>query len=350
MKRTIFALLSLLLSAGIQAADAPRTGSFSTSFDTAAPYAKANVVMQRMMLGEVLRDSVQAAAQQGINLNAHTVNPAEETWDVYVPTDYDGSQALGVLVYLPINPAMEIPNPWKDAFDKHHMIYIAPRKAGDDEPTMERRIPLALHGLNGILQQYKVDTKHIYIAGEGGGAVVAGNMALGFADIFQGAVFYMDAPSFGTAESPVLAAPLLERARHVHYALVATRDDNVARRIAQAAEKSMRDLCISNVQTIARPDSGDGTLMMTALDYITQPPIAVTAGSCTVELQNRSQAAVAEVRKLIEQGDDLDAAAEAWQQTYLQYGNLIDAEMHKLKETLTAKQRQRTPSASLSRY
>lgn len=207
MTRAFFVLLAGLLAASVQAGETPRTGSFSTSFDTAAPYAKANVIMQRMMLGEVFRDSVQAASKQGVNLNAHTVNPAEETWDVYVPTDYDGNQALGILVYLPINPAMEIPEAWKSAFNNYHLIYIAPRRADDNQPTLERRVPLALHALNGIVQSYKIDPKRIYIGGEGGGAIIAGNMALSFADIFQGAVFYQDAPTFGTEESPIPAPP-----------------------------------------------------------------------------------------------------------------------------------------------
>lgn len=350
MKRAIFSMFVVLLACTAEAAEAPRTGSFSTSFETAAPYAKANVVMQRMMLGDTFRASVQAAAEQGVNLNAHTVNPSKETWDVYVPSDYDGSQPFGVLVWIAADPAMEVPGGWKNLLDKHHLIYLAARESDDSQPILERRVPLVLHGLNGIVRQYKIDPKRIYIGGSNGGAVVAGNMALGFADIFQGAVFSQYAPTFGTAGSPVLAAPLLERARHLHYAIIAPRDNAMARRIAAEAEQSMRDLCITGISVVSRADSGDGSLMATALDYITQPPLAVTAGSCVVELKSASSQAVAKVRKLIEDGDDLDAAAEAWRTTYLQYGNLIDADMQQLNEKLDAKQRQRTPSASLSRY
>lgn len=349
MRYPVILLLAFAFSSPLFAADAPQTGTYYTSFDIAAPYATANVIAKRMTLGEVYRGTVKEAARQGINLNAHTVDPREETWDIYVPTNYDGSKSYGVLVWIPSSPAFKIPEDWENVMDQHNLIFIAARGSGDNEPVRERRAPLALHGLNGIAHTYNIDPKRLYIGGNSGGAVVAGNMALAFADIFAGAVLMGDGPEPGTLESPVPVKSLLMRARQNHYALLAGQGNQAARRSVLDAQQALNALCIDQVVIINRPASGENGLLDTGLNYVTQPRLQVTAGACVSELQASAQEAVARVRQLIE-SNELEAASEAWRETYLQYGGLVDERMHELKITLDAKKQQRAPSTSLSKY
>lgn len=342
-------IFTILLTAGItQAAETPRTGTFSTHFESMPRYASARTIMQRMMLGDVYRSSVIEARNQGVNLDAFTIAPAEETWDMYVPADYAPDAGYGVLVWIPDTPAAEVPDSWKNVFEKHKLIYIAPRQAGKDQPILERRIPLALTGLNGILHDYRIDPARIYVGGSGGGAALAGNLALGFPDVFQGAAMLSGGPYLGTQESIVPPKSLLDFARGNRYAFAALRSEAQAKRIVLKAAESFGQYCILNNEVITYPAPGDMNLLDTALGYISTEAAETLANDCNAELAMETSRAVAKVKEAVENLPP-DEALQIWQKTYLEYGGLVDEQLRPLKEKIEAKKRQRTPSTSLTR-
>ncbi|HEX4300551.1 MAG TPA: PHB depolymerase family esterase [Gammaproteobacteria bacterium] len=313
-------------------ADAPRTGEFGTSFTQTTPLADGGEVLKRL-LHPLVYDQWQAA---GRIKPGQTIDPTQETWQVYVPSDYDGSQAYGVLVWVSWGPDGRMEGNWRREFREHKLIYIGADKSGNYDSVPGRRVPLALTGLINIEAQYKIDPARIYIAGFSGGGVTASRIAAAYSDVFTGGLFVSTSNGLGSHDVPV---PPLER-----YSLMRSRgryvftsgEEETSNLIINARSVSQyRALCVSRVDYIHIPNAShrdiDSRIFDHAMTYLDTPPAVDPAAQadCEKNLADRRTQAVEQVNQALA-ADDKDKAWSQLQEFSMEFGPMAEPEFTRI--------------------
>ena len=192
----------------------------------------------------------QEAQRTGHSLRGQPLDPAREHYAVYVP---EHPQAL--LVFVPPWSRAEVPRQWIPVLNRYNTILVTAANSGNEAPTTDRREPLALVAVHNIMARYPVDPQQVYIGGFSGGARVALRLALGYPDIFHGALLNAGSDTLG--EAPIPPADLFrqfqESSRLVY--LTGERDEeNVARDIH--SRQSLEKWCVYDVITLNEPRTG----------------------------------------------------------------------------------------------
>jgi hypothetical protein len=174
----------VVITALAQADSVPRKGEFETSFEhhtlLSAP------AVQRTRFG--------LASSPG---NAYEL--AAEHFLVFVPDAYDATPGWGLLVWSHPGNGGEIPRDWAEMLARKKLIWVAARNAGNRR-AVGARVGLALDAVHNLQQIYTIEEKRIYIGGVSGGAKVATMAAIGYPDVFDGAIccvgvnWYKDIP------------------------------------------------------------------------------------------------------------------------------------------------------------
>ncbi|HEY4126489.1 MAG TPA: hypothetical protein VGN70_00380 [Gammaproteobacteria bacterium] len=291
-------LICLLLSgvATVAAADAPRTGTFTVSFSQSTPLADQHEVAERLGMGNLSPGA--------------SIAPSSETWHVYVPEAYSGSEPYGVLVWVSPSDSGELPHGWQSALKGHKLIYVAADRSGNSQDVVTRRVPLALMGLAGIEADYKIDISRVYVGGFSGGGVTASHIAAGYADIFAGGLFVSTSHGIGTPDMPV---PALERYRLMQgrgrYVFTAGSEETDNQIMTTRAVDAFRALCVLRVDYIHIANAGHGNLepgpLERSLRYLDGPSAvgASESADCEKQLGERRAATLAAVRQALVAGD-----------------------------------------------
>jgi pimeloyl-ACP methyl ester carboxylesterase len=123
---------------------------------------------------------------------------------------------------------------------------------------MGRREPLALLAAINILADYRVDPEHVYIGGFSGGSRIAERLAIGYPDLFRGAILNAGSNSLGdaSAEPPIPLPPRelfyqFQSGTHLIYVTGARDTSRVDDDLLSA--RSMQEWCVFNVETIVEP-------------------------------------------------------------------------------------------------
>jgi dienelactone hydrolase len=313
-------------------ADAPRTGSFAVSFYQTTPLADAAEVLKRL-LHPLVYNEWQAA---GRIKPGQTILPSQESWRVYVPPDYDGSQPYGVLVWISPGEGGQMEEDWQHVLREHKLIYIGADKSGNVESLVERRVPLALTGLANIEALYKIDPARIYIAGFSGGGVTASRMAAAYADVFSGGLFVSTSEGIGSADTPVppLDRFMLMRSRG-RYVFTSGMEEtsNLIANVGSVDE--YRSLCVLRVDFIHIPNATHGNIesrvFAHAMTYLDTPPAVDPAAQadCEKKLADRRAQGIDQVRQALAAGDK-DKAWSALQDLSMAFGPLAEPEFSRL--------------------
>jgi hypothetical protein len=330
--RPLLLLLLGLLWLPAALADAPRTGSFAVSFSQTTPLADGAEVLKRL-LHPLVYNQWQA---QGRIKPGQTIDPAQESWRVYVPPDYDGSQAYGVLVWISPGEGGQMEENWQHVLREHKLIYIGADKSGNDESVIERRVPLALTGLANIETMYKIDPTRVYIAGFSGGGVAASRIAAGYADIFSGGLFVSTSDGIGSADTPV---PQLERFQLMRsrgrYVFTSGQEETSNMVMNVRSVDEYRALCVSRVDFIHIPNATHGNIdsriFSRAMSYLDDPPAVDSAAQadCEKKLADRRAQGIAQVRQSLAAGDK-DKAWGQLQDLVMAFGPLAEPEFSQL--------------------
>lgn len=309
------------------AGNAP-SGDQSMHFASAASYAKANILFQRMLLPRnyaALRSSIQD--RKG-SLDVFTVDPRNESWHVYMPQGQH-SAAPGVLVWISDTDDGSLPAGWGQALDQANLIYVSADGAGAKADLIQERAALALNGLHGVTALHKVDSSRIYIGGTGSGAQAANRIALSFGDIFKGGLFIGGHPEIGTADSPLPTGGVLVFDTSNRYVMA-----DIDQPVASNYAVSMRKACVSDVVILDHStDAFDAGLQ--ALNRAPAPQSG-TASACLTKLGKQINQDIADIRKQLENGD-ATGAAKSWKAAYAQYGGLLGGGMDALGDQIAGK-------------
>ena len=124
-------------------------------------------------------------------------------------------------------------------------------------PTIDRREPLALLAVHNVMAQYPVDPQHVYIGGFSGGARVALRLALGYPDVFHGALLNAGSDPIGTSDVPLPPADLFRRfqeSTRLVYVTGEHDEENLSRDMH--SRRSLDKWCVFDVVTQTEPRTG----------------------------------------------------------------------------------------------
>ena len=323
-----------------------------TTFTGLSSYAAATELARRTQT-PITFDRLQRFRAAGrAAVDEHPVDLADERFDVTLPriAPPDGRYAL--LVWISPHARMPAPVAWRDALDRHGMILVSARDSGNDQGTLERRMPLALHAAHNLMQSQAIDPSRVYAGGFSGGARAALRLVVGFPEVFRGALLAAGSdPLGGEAMSPPpleLLARLQERGRLVW---VTGARDLPNRRMEAVSRASMAAHCIGDLHGVpmsraehAPPDRRSFSRAIDLLDA-QDAPVASTerTDDCRARLAAQVDTALAEVEALVA-GGNIDAAGDRLAALDLRWGGLAAPRSVELARRLAARRTATQPS------
>lgn len=162
---------------------------------------------QRLEIARRLRSRADYAQLQNNLATRHTalrpqaIDLAMEHFFAYLPA---APPPYGLLVFVSPGDLAKLPRGWGEVLDRYGLILVRAAHSGNDANVLERRVPLALLAAQNMLDRYPIDRERVYVGGFSGGSRVALKLAVGYPDLFRGAL--LNAGS-DTLDSPDLVPP-----------------------------------------------------------------------------------------------------------------------------------------------
>ena len=208
-------------------------------------------------------------ASSGRILAGEAVDLAAEKFIVYVPSQ-SPARGYALLVFVPPWQEAGLPEGWAPVLDSYGAIFVSAARSGNDENTMGRREPLALLAAQNVIAEYPVDPERVYIAGFSGGSRIALRLALGYPDLFRGAILNAGSDAIGdmSAEPPIPLPPrdLFFQFQNRSHLIYVTGERDASRVNEDLLSlRSMQQWCVFNVEGIVEPFLGHTVAQPTAL-------------------------------------------------------------------------------------
>ena len=315
---------SLLLAGG----PALAAGDEGTTFSERAPLATATELARRTQTPITFDRLQRFRAAGGARVDEHPLDLADERFDVYLPRTPPPGGRHALLVWISPHDRMPAPHAWRDALDRHGMILVSARASGNDQGTLERRLPLALHAAHNLVAAHDVDPARVYAGGFSGGARAALRLAVGFPDVFRGALLAAGSDVLGGDEMSPPPRELMEQLQAGgRLVWVTGARDLPNRRMDAASRASFAAHCVHDLHVVpmsraehAPPDRRHFARALDALDAPVAPAVPDLA-PCRARLEAQVAAALAGVEALLARGA-LDAAGERLAAVDLRWGGL----------------------------
>ena len=283
-------------------------------FENYSPLSRTDELTQRILSPLLSIRVREKLAQSDHGMSDQSIDLAHERFAVYVPPTHPAS-GYALLVFIPPWEDAKIPMQWIGALDKHATIFVTAANSGNDAKVIDRREPLALLAAYNIMQKYPVDASRVYVSGFSGGSRVALRLALAYPDLFRGALLEAGSDPIGDMDLPIPKAQLFrqfqERSRIIYFT-----GRNDPEHLEQDARslRSLREWCVTNIETVSMPWSGhetaDAVSFSRALDALeeTTPAPARASEACMKRVEEDLSAQLHEVETSIARGDKSSAA------------------------------------------
>jgi pimeloyl-ACP methyl ester carboxylesterase len=239
------------------AAQYPRGAAHEIVFTRYSPLF-GNAQILRRLLSPLAQESIrESLARSHEVLAPYAVDLARQRFLVYVPPGAPPSpRGFALLVFVPPWDQARLPSGWALQLNHYGVIFVTPADAGNTAAVLSRRVPLALAAEENIVREYPVDPEHIYVGGFSGGSRVALRVALGFPDVFRGALLNAGADPLGGGY-PLPPRNLLQRFQSSSRLVYVTGDLDTASLTSDAnSVQSLRDWCVFDAETHETPDTG----------------------------------------------------------------------------------------------
>ncbi len=182
MKTAIILVVAAWAVAAVGGDGAPKTGKLTLEFTRSSPMAEVKSVLRRT-------DAELKPKPRG----KYFYLLRDRSFQAYVPKSYQPWQPHGLIVWVASRDKGDVLPQYVSLMDKHKLIWIGANKAGSEADTIRERIPLALDAAHNMPNLYNIDPDRIYVVGIGSGAQVASQLAVQFADVFNGGAFLLAA-------------------------------------------------------------------------------------------------------------------------------------------------------------
>jgi len=283
-------------------------------FESYSPLSRTSELMQRILSPLMLASAQDQLARSGQNVSEQSIDLARERFAIYVPPTHP-TDGYALLAFIPPWEDAKIPPQWIGVLNKHAMIFVTAANSGNDAKVIDRREPLALLAAYNIMRKYSIDASRVYVGGFSGGSRVALRLALAYPDLFRGALLEAGSDPIGDAQLPIPKADLFgqfrERSRIVYFT-----GRNDPEHLEQDARslRSLREWCVTNIDTVSMPWSGhetaDAASFSRALDALENaaPTAAHDSAACMNRIDEDLTTQFHEVETLIARGDKSSAA------------------------------------------
>jgi pimeloyl-ACP methyl ester carboxylesterase len=250
----LFVALSMSLPAASGTSAVAATGEqTSVMFTACSPFSRSTELVRRLLSPLNAWRVLEVSRRAGHALREQPLDVGQQRFSLYVPRHAPpGGYAL--LVFVPPWNSATVPSEWKAPLDRHGMIYISAANSGNAADVLDRRVPLALLAAWNIMQRYRVDPRRIYVGGLSGGSRVAERVALGYPDLFGGALLIAGSDPVGTAQLALPPVDLFRRfQQHTKLVYLTGQNDPVNLELDARGRQSMHDFCVFHLTTVAEP-------------------------------------------------------------------------------------------------
>jgi dienelactone hydrolase len=239
-----------------------------------------------------------------------SIDLAAERFALYVPPNAP-PQGYALLVFVPPWNEAQLPPGWARVLDEYGTIYVSAARSGNDQNVLGRREPLALLAAYNVMRRYTVDAEHVYVGGFSGGSRIALRLALGYSDLFRGALLNAGSDPLGEADEGALVPPqkLFERFQESSRLVYVTGERDPTHLAMDAHSLgSMRSWCIFNVESTVIPraahEIATPAALSAALHVLLMPPRSDPAKltACRSDIETSLAAQLQKVQALIAAG------------------------------------------------
>ncbi|HZP67640.1 MAG TPA: PHB depolymerase family esterase [Rudaea sp.] len=314
----------------------------SVQFDRYSPLSSSGELLRRLMTPLTALRIERALAQSGRAAQEQAVDLAREKFAVYVPTQQPAA-GYGVLVFVPPWEDAVVPPQWTAALDRHGIIFVSAANSGNAANVLDRREPLALLAAYNVMQRYRVDAAHVYVGGFSGGSRVALRLALGYPDVFRGALLEAGSDPIGTAQVPLPPADLFsEFENRSRIVFLTGRNDREHIDQDERTRRSLEASCVLDSAIEPMPWTGHETADPAAIDRalgaLTTPVVhdAIKLDACRKRLEDELAEHAREVEALVTAGKR-DGARDALEKLDARFGGLAAAESNSLANKIQAR-------------
>ena len=263
----------LILSAVLGAAQA---GTLSEATFSSYTPLSSNLELARRLLSPLAAARIpELLARSDAALRAQPVDLSKERFALYVPSRTP-PHGYALLVFVPPWRGARLPDGWATVLDRDGIIFVSAARSGNDASVLGRRDPLALLAEQNVVRRYPVDPDRIYIAGFSGGSRVAMRLALGYPDVFRGALLDAGSDPIGDSNIPLPPKDLFWRFQEASRLVYLTGADDLPRLgMAAVSMQSMRDWCVFDIHAEVAPhtahDVADPAALSRALNALFHP-------------------------------------------------------------------------------
>lgn len=317
MRHAAFLLVLLLATAPVHADD--------VTFTLASPLASNAEMMARMFSPFRVVQVAREMKAKGEALGDQPIDLTQEKFFVSVPQTQP-EKGYGLVVFIPPWNASKPPVGWAVTLNAAGLIVVSAGQSGNDQNVVARRMPLALLAEQNIAARYRLDPERIYVSGFSGGARVAMRLALGYPDVFRGAILDAGSDPIGSAEISLPPRPLFTRFQTESRLVYLTGEhDTVNHNMDRASLRSMDAWCVAHTTLLSAPDIGHepaGVVpLLRALDALEHPEPIPDRAECRVRVDRTLDAQLVQAQSLIAAGRR-DDATTLLDTIDTQYGNL----------------------------
>lgn len=301
-------VLPLIVLSALLSATAAHAEARVAVVQDLSPLARAEQISERLLSPTTHDRLTRYLAATGRRAREHTIVAGEEQFDLYVPSQAP-TAGYGVLVFVPPVARFAVPAEWTAVLDDAGIIYIAARRSGNRQDTLDRRIPLALHAYEHVRTRYRLDPQRVFVSGFSGGSRVAQRIAVGYPDVFRGVLLIGGSDPIGADGFPPAPRALMQLFQSRSRVVFATGGDDHANRGRDASSRRvMQTLCVQGLSQVPQlrvghwiPPAHGFARALTALQ---QPvPRSAALEPCRARLDAAIDRALRDVERLLAAGD-----------------------------------------------
>jgi len=290
---SLVAAIALIALAATPAGSPAQGLQTGVVFTESTPFSR-NAEIGRRVLSPLDLERIDAAvARSGKQLSGQPIDLAAERFTLYVPrTPPPGG--YGLLVFVPPWDEAIVPSGWGEALDRSGLIFVTAARSGNDQNIVGRRIPLALAAAANVMRLYAVDPARVYVAGFSGGSRTALRLALGYPDLFHGALLMAGSDPLGQSILPLPPRDLFPRFQEAVPLVYLTGADDAPNLADDAASmRSMQAFCVTDFRAIQAPGLAHAAVPPGALAKALQalaastPPPAAKLAACREAVERR---------------------------------------------------------------
>lgn len=326
-------------------ATSSRAGTVSeVAFADYTPLSSNAELARRMLSPLTAAQLPQILAQKNGRLAEQPVNVVQERFVVFVPSSPAPPRGYGLIVFVPPWDKLKIPDGWAPVLDQAGFVFVSAAQSGNEATALGRREPLALLGETNVAKRWPIDSARVYVAGFSGGSRIAMRLALGYPDVFRGAILNSGGDTIGNATIPIPPKDLFrefqEKSRLIY--VTGARDIFVTNAV-NGSIRSMREWCQFHVENRVMPSAGhetiDASSLSRALDALAAP-LSDNAGnlaSCRADIESQVDTQLAQAQSFFAAGQR-DAALKLMTDIDSHFGGLaVPKSVELVREAQTGK-------------